>query len=126
MNNPFAALAEPLVFRPGDVEPSLKKAAAYAAKPRREIEKCENPWGLTAAQCEVMRLACDGLSMSQIADKTGVSKKTVGAHMFRLKEKMDAPSLVKAKAIWISHFGSKEEDRMAPLDLIETARRVTT
>lgn len=102
--NPFAALAQPLMFRPGDVVPSPPKVKA-AAKPRRDIPACQNPWGLTAAQCEVMRLACDGLSMSQIAERIGVSRKTVGAHMFRLKEKMDTPSLALAKAAWEKHFG---------------------
>ncbi len=63
-----------------------------------------DPWGLTPAQCEVMHLSCRGFSYQGIARRLGISHKTVGAHMERLKVKLEAESLAEAKAIWTEHF----------------------
>lgn len=107
--NPFAELARPLKVRPGDA------IAEHRAAPRRRAETCkrgipniENPWGLSPAQCEVLRLLVEGLAAGEIADQICISCKTVGSHVQRMKEKMQVTSIMQAALLWDRHFRQSE------------------
>jgi len=45
--------------------------------------------GITPRQREVLRLTCQGLRAHQIADRLGVSARTVEHHKYKLMEQLD-------------------------------------
>lgn len=78
--NPFAALAQPLVHRPGD---ATEEGDAAFPKRRRAgratmaaIPEVENPWRLKPSQCAIMAGLSNGKSNDEIASELGISPKT--------------------------------------------------
>ena len=63
------------------------------------------PWGLTPVQCEIARLmAEEWLTCAEVADRLDLSPKTVSTHCARMRERMDARSLLHAIVLWDRHF----------------------
>lgn len=48
----------------------------------------DNPWGVTLAEAQVLDLMCDDLLHKQIADKLGISVKTVQAINAKARRRM--------------------------------------
>lgn len=54
---------------------------------------------LTPRECEVMDLLADGLSREQIAQRLGISVRTVERAVASACEKLDAPSALRAAVL---------------------------
>lgn len=105
--NPFAAMARPIIDRPGDPEPEPPRAPRVMPSPNH-LPVVDNPWGLTPTQCEVMRRVVDGEKAKEIGDALCRSHKTVEVHFERAKEKMGARSILHAAVMWARHFPQRE------------------
>lgn len=90
--------------------PGLGPKPTRAQKPRpvskREamLPEIPNPWGLSALQCEVLRLKVLGLDSIEIGERLCISFKTVATHLSRLKERMGVDSPMQAALLWDRHF----------------------
>ena len=112
--NPFAALMEPLRCRPGDViediplslEPRLMRGGP-AHRSTRPTPAVDNPWGLTPAQCEVMRLIIMGKSHLQVATVMGRSDRSIEDDLRRIRKKMRALNTIAACIVWDRHFRAR-------------------
>lgn len=61
---------------------------------------------LTARQIQVMQLICEGLVNKEIADRLGISKHTVEAHIALAMARLGADRRTQAVAIFVrSKFG---------------------
>lgn len=113
---PFAAIARPLLCRPGQHIPDPQRTArAKTANERRKVRRwpvVPNPWGLSGTEWEVLRQVIDtGLSFTDVAKRLSLSQKTVGTHMMRIREKMNANSTMHAVLLadrWVR--GDKPQD----------------
>jgi len=54
---------------------------------------------LTAREEEILRLLAQGLRLGEIAEKLGISSKTVESHLERLKEKLRCKSVPELRAL---------------------------
>jgi DNA-binding CsgD family transcriptional regulator len=130
--NPFAALAEPLRCRPGDVLPEpprlrvVRTPKPPKAKPPREpfIKPLPNPWGLSGMQCEIMNRLVMGRTPKEIAEEFCLSFKTIEIHIMRTKSKMDARNRVHAAAMWVGHVGVSVQANAKLLARLGTAGRM--
>lgn len=105
--NPFAALAQPVLSRPGMFPKAAPRVAA--PKPAKALAKrrgtadlpaVPNPWKLSPVQCEVLRQVVEGGTAKTIGASLGLSFKTVDVHFARLKEKMEVRSILQAALLW--------------------------
>lgn len=69
---------------------SLKEAVAYVSRARGERRRPSSGWrSLTPTELSVVRLATDGLTNPQIAEKLFVSRATVKTHLAHVYSKLD-------------------------------------
>lgn len=54
---------------------------------------------LTQREIQVITYVADGHRQSKIAEKMGISRFTVNAHLDKIREKLDAPTTANAVAI---------------------------
>ena len=69
--------------------------ALYKAHPREtlssmapEERRALTWWGITPRQRQIVQLICEGLTSVQIAERLGISARTVGAHRFNLMRRL--------------------------------------
>lgn len=80
---------------------------------REPIEPVDNPWGLTPAQCEVMRLVVAGKETPEISALLHIADKSIYTHLARARERMGNVSLVVAALMW-DRFERAEPDNTPP------------
>ena len=100
--NPFAALACPIVNRPGDA--TDEAPTKRELPPPLVLRGVYTPWSLTPMQCEVLRRVVLGETAKEIGAALGRSHKTVEVHFQRIKKAMGARSILVAALMWDRHF----------------------
>lgn len=81
--NPWNLLIQAPIWRPKAENPPHLRAL-------KDLPWIENPWNLTRCQIKMLGLAIDGLNNTEIADKLGLSSKTVDTHFTCLYGRMEA------------------------------------
>lgn len=101
--NHWSALTRPLKDRPGD--PVVDEEPRPL---RRRYAPVSNLWGLSPAQCEILRLMALGKAQTEIAEQQHVSPKTIASQLLRAREKMRVSSVGQAVLMWDRHFNRKQ------------------
>jgi DNA-binding CsgD family transcriptional regulator len=110
VTNPFDGLASPLARRPGDVLEPIKVRKTRAVSKRQSVlPNIPNQWGLTALQCEVLRLTVLGLSQNEVAAELCINFKTVATHLARVRDRMGVNNTTQAALLWDRHFRDATE-----------------
>lgn len=68
---------------------------------QRETQQAEELTSLTGRETQVLRLLSQGLQQKAIADKLGISIRTVGAHLHKVYEKLHVHSATAATARYL-------------------------
>ena len=89
---PFQAEIEQLAAR-------ARVALDRPAEARTEAPARRAPFGLTARECEVLRMVAGGASNRQIATTLFISGKTASVHVSHILAKLDVTSRVEAAAV---------------------------
>lgn len=80
----------------------------------RIINDPENAYGLTNREIEVLSLLADGLCNKEIANRFGLSVRTIEAHRLNIRRKTSSGTLSElvqvARSLGISHFGEAASD----------------
>lgn len=84
--------------------------AVLGAAGHRVARRREGPAGLTQREVEVLRLAARGLSNKEIAERLGISPKTVSNHIEHIYTKIDATSRAAASLFAMQHGLLPEEE----------------
>ena len=71
--------------------------------PLKQYPDISNPWSLNGAQCEMLRLRSDGLSVEQTAEAMGRSARMVFLMMDKVLAAMVAGSVIAACIYWDRH-----------------------
>jgi DNA-binding CsgD family transcriptional regulator len=103
--NPFGALLDPLLRRPGDPTPPTLEATTRGRygntrKASLTLPDVPNPWGLSRMQCYVFRRLVAGVDQTEAARELAVSKKTVAEHVARARGKMGGVTTVQGMLLW--------------------------
>ncbi len=87
----------------GKLDGDVVNAVLAAAGHRREPPPVPLPAGLSEREAEVLRLAVQGLTNRQIADRLVLSPKTVGHHMENIYSKIGVSTRVGATLFALTH-----------------------
>lgn len=88
------------------VDPMLAQEALMLIRnrPRHrtgpQYRNLTNPFGLTAAQVQVMDMVVQGKTFAQIGNVLGIDARTVGTQVTRAKVRMGADSRMMAVLMW--------------------------
>lgn len=94
---------------------ALQDARRRGSRRCSDLPTVANPWGLTAMQCKVLSMVCDGLLSKQIGPTLGISQKTVEAHRSRAMYKMGAVGNgLRAAILWDRFTRSQAQAKEKP------------
>jgi DNA-binding NarL/FixJ family response regulator len=83
--------------------PLLGQAAALEQRLAGHAPTRATPFGLTARESDVLRLAAAGLTDATIAERLFISPRTVGQHLRAVYAKLDVSSRAAATRVAIEH-----------------------
>lgn len=88
MSHVFAGLMTPMVDRPNVARECVHR------------EKVENQWGLSAIECRVMDVMLETGRNVIVAERLGLSAKTVDCHVANIVRKMGVENRILAILAW--------------------------
>lgn len=83
--------------------PGLPPGGTAGRKRANKVDRDKNPWGLTAKQIEVLRLAARSLSNAQIAEELVLSPRTIDAHLYEIYQAMGVSTRLAAVQLAKDH-----------------------
>jgi DNA-binding NarL/FixJ family response regulator len=85
------------------IEQAIAAASAFLDKlqdlPATESDRSQTPFGLTARECDVLRLLAQGKSDREIADALFIGTRTVQTHVANLLAKLEVGNRAEAAAV---------------------------
>src|SRR4029077_16629581 len=96
-------------------------ATAWSRRARQELRATGQKVGrrapdvrdrLTAQELQIARLAAEGLSNRQIAERLFLSPRTIGGHLYRIFPKLEIPARAQLRDAFADRVGDQETSRL--------------